>query len=310
MLAIILGILKFIGLLLLGILGLAVFLLLLVLFVPVRYRARGSYYGAIKGNAGVSWLLHILSCQVVYDGEADVCIRVFGIRLGGRKRTGESETEEPKRNVREDLKREKIRKEKDAPQTEAPKKKPEAGSGQSGEAQKMGEHRETGNRQKDEIHGKAGAEQDTGKHRKFSLGNPLEKIRVTFQRICDKLETINEKKEQILDFINQEDNRNTFRLLKRQVYRLLKHILPGKVKGRVKFGFDDPYTTGQILTWVSPFYGLYAKKLQLIPSFDEKVLEGELNLKGRIRLGTVTAIAVRMLFDKNFRTLLKKWRQA
>lgn len=303
MLAIILGILKFIGLLILGILGVLLFLLLLVLLVPVRYRAWGTYYGELKGAAGVSWLLHILSFQVWYDGEADMCVRVFGIRLGKRKTAAETDEGGSQGGGKD--------------RNTSEKQDPGGGSG-AGEKQDPGEGRVAQeSRKAAEDKDSAGPAQippppakERKKKRRFSFADPFKKIRVTFQKICGKLKALGEKKDQVLVFLNQEDNKATLRLLKRQALALLKHILPGRVKGRLKFGFDDPYTTGQVLTWVSPFYGLYAKNLQLIPVFGEKVLEGELELKGRIRIGTVIAIALRMLFDKNFRKLLKKWREA
>ena len=86
-------------------------------------------------------------------------------------------------------------------------------------------------------------------------------------------------------------------------------MLPRRVKGKLRFGFDDPYTTGQVLMYLAPFYGLYARKLELIPVFEEPVLDGELYLKGKVRIGTVLVLAARMMLDRNFRSLLKKWRE-
>ena len=54
MVAIVLGILKIIGILLLVILGLLLFVIISVLFVPLRYRAEGSFYEKLKGSASVS----------------------------------------------------------------------------------------------------------------------------------------------------------------------------------------------------------------------------------------------------------------
>lgn len=309
MLAIILGILKFIGLLLLGILGLVLVLILLVLLVPVRYRACGSYYGGLKGSASVSWLLHILSCQVRYDGETDMCIRVFGIRIG-RKQKSDSDADSMGGRMLSDADKTKTGESLSGTVNEEQQKTPP----DSTEKPDLSQESLPQKKQKTRNAQRAQKTQKTRKkresRRKFPFGNPVEKIRVTFHRICDRLKVLSEKKDQILAFINQEDNRRTFRLLKKQAGALFKHILPTKIKGRIRFGFDDPYTTGQILTWVSPFYGLYAKKLQLIPEFEEPVLEGEVDLRGRIRIGTLIAVAVRIYMDKNFRTLLKKWREA
>jgi hypothetical protein len=133
-----------------------------------------------------------------------------------------------------------------------------------------------------------------------------------FVGICEtirgKYRMVSEKKQWIKAFLDNEDNRKTLRLLKRQCIRLIRHVFPRKLRGRIRFGFDDPYTTGQILTWISPFYGLYADKLELIPVFEEQALEGELSMKGRVRIGTVIVIVVRVFLNRNFRRLLHELR--
>ena len=48
----------------------------------------------------------------------------------------------------------------------------------------------------------------------------------------------------------------------------------------------------------------------MIPVFDEQVLDGELSLKGRIRIATLLFIGFQVWRDKNFRTLLKRWQAA
>ncbi len=53
----------------------------------------------------------------------------------------------------------------------------------------------------------------------------------------------------------------SLKLLYRQVKRLVAHIWPRKGKGSVTFGFDDPYTTGQVLQAVSLIYPFFHKQL-------------------------------------------------
>lgn len=68
-------------------------------------------------------------------------------------------------------------------------------------------------------------------------------------------------------FLRNEENKKTFRLAKRQIFAVIRHILPRKSEGKIRFGFDDPYMTGQVLTWISPFYGLYGRHLQIWSGF-------------------------------------------
>lgn len=58
---------------------------------------------------------------------------------------------------------------------------------------------------------------------------------------------------------------------------LIRHLLPQTLKGTLRFGFEDPSYTGQVLAAVSPFYGVYARSFTLIPEFEEKILEGEVH---------------------------------
>ena len=85
MVAIVLGILKIIGILLLVILGLLLFVIISVLFVPLRYRAEGSFYEKLKGSASVSWFLHLISLKISYDEKAQV------IRDGKRQKKRRTE---------------------------------------------------------------------------------------------------------------------------------------------------------------------------------------------------------------------------
>lgn len=317
MLGFFLGILKWLGILLLVILG----LVLAVLFVPIRYEAEGSFKGEPAAKGRVSWLWRLFSCQVVYDGEAEVSLRIFGVKTGRKKEAAdgaeEAEIPEPVVTAREKH----PEKEEPAGGNKPAEEAPVSGSqpGEECPAPEMPETCERTSAEKLESDAakaapeQPGAETETGKKRqkkKRIRQNPFQKIKVTFQRICGKLKTAEEKWQKLRDFLEKEENKNTFRLLKKQVIRLFRHILPGKVSGKVRFGFEDPYTTGRILTYISPFYGWYGRKIQVIPVFDEQVLEGEISLKGRIRIATLLFIGFQVWRDKNFRTLLKRWKAA
>ena len=81
MIHILLMILKVIGVILLVILGLILAAVLLILFVPVRYRADVSFEGKPDGEAEVSWLLHLVRIRVSYHEHADVSGRVLWFKL-------------------------------------------------------------------------------------------------------------------------------------------------------------------------------------------------------------------------------------
>lgn len=299
MLGFFLGILKWLGILLLVLLGLVLTVLLAVLFVPVRYEAEGSFRGELLAKGQISWLWRLFSIQAVYDGDTEVSLRIFGVKPGRKKETAErtEKTETPDPVVTGSGKR---------PEEEVPvyESRPKA------EAPASEKHQGTEEGIKEKVPAAGTKNAKNGQKKKRVRQSLFQKIKVTFQRICGKLKTAEERWQKLMEFLEKEENKNTFRLLKRQVIRFFKHVLPGKVSGTVRFGFEDPYTTGRILTYISPFYGWYGRTIQVIPVFDEQVLDGELSLKGRIRIATLLFIGFQVWRDKNFRTLLKRWQAA
>lgn len=307
MLHVIILILKIIGFLILGILGLLLGLLLLVLFVPVRYQIQGSFYGKPEGTVRVTWLLHMISVLVSYQEELQIAVRFCGFRLF--RETGdaaedliEDETDELLHHTEEgtlhamevtrDRVEDPILKEQD---------KPNRNQDTTGDMDSLITE------EVEEEDGLREPESPVPFWQRFITGI-IEKITAVIQSVCTKLSFVMEKKEQTLAFFQDEENKKTFKLICRQLKRLFRHILPKKVRGTVTFGFEDPYITGQVLAAAAMFYGWYGKGLQITPVFDEQVIEGEGFLKGRIRMGTVLILGIRILLNKNFRVLLKRWR--
>ncbi|MDK2964832.1 DUF2953 domain-containing protein [Lacrimispora sp.] len=291
MLHIILFILKLIGLLILILSGLILLAVLLVLFVPVRYRGEGSYYNRVKGNMKISWLLHILSVTVRYENEILIVVRLFGFPIMKPKKMDEEmkEAEEIMVQAME-------------------VKEPETVK----EARRLGEDI------KDTVLKESEPQPSVQTKRrswiltlyykiKKKFIHILKKIRHLYMRICDTWKNMKDKKEEIQAFLANSQNQKTAKLLFRQVKRLIRHIFPVKGHGTVTFGFEDPGLTGQALMAASLLYPFFHKHWNLYPVFDRTVFTAEGTFQGRIRLGTALIIGLRMFLDKNFRVLLKRW---
>ncbi len=138
------------------------------------------------------------------------------------------------------------------------------------------------------------------------LKGKADSIRGKIRNIKMQIQELLEKKDQVVAFLKDKGNQAAFLLVKKKLIAVLKHSFPKKYRGRFRFGFEDPYKTGQILTCAAPFYGIYGGKLELIPVFEEEVLEGELEVSGRVCLGYLVLVGIQILLDRNFRILLKK----
>ena len=74
-------ILKVIGIILLVVLALILTALLCVLFVPVKYRAVGSFDNTdIRAKTHVSWLFHLFALHIEYAQETDGYIRLAFVK--------------------------------------------------------------------------------------------------------------------------------------------------------------------------------------------------------------------------------------
>ena len=116
------------------------------------------------------------------------------------------------------------------------------------------------------------------------------------ERVADKIEkktaAAKKKLRRLQKFWNLSCTVKTREYLKKYIPRTLKHILPRKVKGYVHYGMDEPYKTGQVTGYLSLLPFVYQKGLSMQPDFEQKVLELDVKLKGRIRLGYLLRIVL------------------
>ncbi len=124
--------------------------------------------------------------------------------------------------------------------------------------------------------------------------------------VREKVGQVLEKGEKLQAFLQDPANHRSAKLILRQIKKILRHLLPRKGKAQIVFGLEDPYQMGQILSAAAFLYPFTHDILTLSPVFDEKCLEGEISIKGYIRIGTMLGYVLRLLFDQNIRQQL--WR--
>ena len=338
MVHILLMILKIIGILLLIILAIALVLGLALLFVPLRYRLKADYHGTPRGYAGVSWLLHLLTYRAEY-GEAGLVqkVKICGICLWRSDKSREAADEAVETVLSDEeqalyaemraddeerygaLSAQEIGRPEDNTGAETA---PEFGTGtiqqtDDGDSGKCG--KKSGEAQASKDHFRTEAQGDPEPETASRAGlfsrviskikGILQKLRFSFRAFCDKLKSVREMACTVREWIGDEKNKARVRLLLRQAKRLLKHVLPRKGHAQVTFGFDDPSVTGQVLTFLSPFYPLYGRVLELHPVFDRSVLCGEADIRGRIRLASLLWLCFAVYRDKHTWNLIRKLRK-
>ena len=136
-------------------------------------------------------------------------------------------------------------------------------------------------------------------HEKKLATRPKRKF--TFSSLCDKIKSFWKTKEKITGFLTDEVHVEAFGILKKEIGILARHLSPRRIKGFVRFGFEDPYRTGQVLAGLSILYPFYGENVDIYPNFEQKVLEGDLYIKGHIRMVHLATLLWRLFFNRYVR---------
>lgn len=295
MLHILFLILKIIGIILLVILGILILLLCAVLFIPVRYQVKAVSEGNkehMRAEAKVSWFLHLVSAFAGFDGKQ---LR-WKVRIVWKTLSQET------LNKSEEISGE-IEGNPDGIQVE------EAIEETTDESVD-----ESGDESKKDVVDEVQIEKEASEERTSVDGKKkwYEKIKYTFQSICDKIKMCFETKEKIVTFLENEVHQQAFLKIKKEIFWLLKHLRPKEVKGKVRFGFDDPCRTGQVLAGLSVLYPFYGENVEIEPDFENEILTGNLFIKGYIRGITLITPIWKLVWNKHVRATykaIKNWKR-
>ncbi|MDO4489794.1 MAG: DUF2953 domain-containing protein [Lachnospiraceae bacterium] len=331
MLHILLSILAVIGKLLLGILGMILLLLLLILFVPVRYRGRvRKQEKELAAEGTVSWLFRGFSVQVAWEEKKlsyelrILWIPVLRLLEWIKKKKAEKKKHSVQREETASLEN---RKEESEPETEMnlPEEKSE-----SEEEKDLLEEKsepetemnlpeeetepETKTPSPEEVlpSGENGKKKTGFTNRIKRLGQVPGKVKRQLQAALEKAKSVLTSAEQLKEKVDRGRKllqsrtvREAVTVAGNELIAVLRHILPRKLWGEVEYGTGDPGTTGEILAAVAAVYPVLPGELRIRPDFEEAVLNGDLSLKGRIRLATVLFHGIRMILNRQIRKVIK-----
>lgn len=121
---------------------------------------------------------------------------------------------------------------------------------------------------------------------------------------ADRIKRICEKASSLRETVEDEENQKAVCLLISRVKYLLHHLRFRKFEGRLAFGFEDPAMVGRILGVLSLFYPLYGESFTITPVFDHTVFEGEIALKGHVRLIHILIAVIQLMMNKKIRGLV------
>lgn len=136
------------------------------------------------------------------------------------------------------------------------------------------------------------------------------KIKNLWQNVKGKKVAIGDKISVVIEFWNGEQNQAGKRLILDTGKKLVTHIFPQKWKGKIRFGLSDPGSTGKALAALSILYGLIENMPEIIPDFEQEVLEGHFFCKGRIQVFFLVRHIWHMWFHEDFKRVKKNFEKA
>lgn len=269
---------------LLAILGILILLLCMVFFIPANYRLQAQTDDGVQGlslQAKAHWMLHLFTAYYVYkDKKSDWQVRI-GWKTFNHK---DHEDSSPSEKENEDIIVEDV---------------------ESSEKSDNSVRQTSAEQSEAENSAKTTPKPSEKQCKKKTW---FEKIKCTIIKICDKIKSLWETKEKVTEFLTDDIHVEAFKIVKTEIGIFAKHLRPRRIKGFVRFGFDDPYRTGQVLAGLSILYPFYGDNVKIYPDFEQKVLEGDLYIKGHIRMVHLAALIWRLFFNRYIRKTYRDYK--
>ena len=330
MLGIILGILKIIAFIVLFILAFLILIILLILIAPLNYKTKLLYKEKIDIKLNANYFFYIFRFHLVYKDNLEYSLKIFNFTIFSNDEDDSEENNDDSENIvieENSLYKESIcdnkgftNRKDDIPLTQK-----ESDTFKANKQEKF--LKDKNNFKKDVIieedKENIGADKEEFKHKeknfndvkikksgmRFFIKDKINIFKTRLKSIKKRLGQFDKKKKKIFKSIKDEKNRLAIKILFKLLIKLLKHILPQRVKGRVEFGFEDPATTANIVGYISLLHPKYYKRVEIIPVFNNEIIDINLDIRGRIQLIYILYILIIGFFDKNIRRLYTLYRE-
>ncbi len=305
MLYVLLVLLKIIGILLALVIG----LIILILAAPVRYSFRLHMDENMPpgGQVKVTWLFCILYMKASYiDKICDYRVRIFGYQIMGNQK----EFLEKKQKKKEQRQKAKKEKQKQKEKTEKEEKQRQEEKGESREPEELQalslqEEEKAG----DDAGSQPSGEATTAETKKTGASKRKRasaKAKDKNIRRDGRLASLRKKIEGLKAVWKEYNGNQLLDFVKTTIIKIMKHVLPRKFSGYIRFGFDDPAVTGIVTGAAALFYPKYQNSLSLEPDFQRQCFSANCRGRGRIHLGYFVYIGITALLNRDVRNLIKK----
>ena len=280
-----LQILKIIGIVLACIVGLVILILLLVLLVPLTYKIDAEGENAdIKASFTAKLIFGLVSFKLRYEDKKAEYKAKVAFKTVFQGEFGQDKAEAVKEVVEEEIK----------PEEASAEPKPE-------ETLKAEEKYKAEEKPVEETPPEKTAPEEESSEEKGKLEAFKEKVRAVINKIKD----IYEKIKKVKYILGAPVTKRAWKYIKARLLDLLNHIKPRSFIGRIDFGLDDPATTAEVYGIAGSVACLLDDRLLIVPDFENKGIKLDIEIKGRIFLGYVLLLGLKVWRNKDLKRVLK-----
>lgn len=295
--AFVLAMLKIIGIIVAVILAVAVAVAAVVFVMPFKYELAAEKYEKIKADGKIKWLFGAVDVSFLYDEEAEVSLKLFGHKLYPK--------EEKKAKV----------KKRGAADTESGEKPKEVQTKE--EAPKAGDEPKTVEKKPTEV--KKAVEKKAIKSKSEPMAKKDVTPKVVRVKMVEETQTEDEaekepqkmtKKDFVLGYIKDmpfEEKKTAVLEMLSLLKGVIKHICPQKIRLYAVVGLEDPATVGYILAAGGIARGFTGQDITIVGDFEKQRFDGEGDIEGKIRLGTLLIICLRLVFSRPVRRFIMRF---
>lgn len=283
---VILTILAVLGRIILCLLLIFLFLLLTVFFYPITYRLQGECEEKqLRFTVRINWLYGLLGISYAYPESGDVMVRLFWKR---RKLSAVSERKKKAGNPKEEEQRQ------------------SSEENQLQDAENRGAQEEESPAAEQNTVSKNKAESREKSAQKHKIFAKFAGIRQTILKRYDKIKEIWGNLSYYRELLQDKNTVCLWQHAKRRLGKVFRSLRPRRIRGRILFGTGSPDTTGYLFGIYSMLSPQYGSMLCVTPDFTQQLLEGQLELKGRVALCVLAWNSLGLLLDRRLRLFLKQ----
>ena len=314
MMHVILTILKIIGIILLVLLAILLTVFLLLLFVPMRYRLHvRKQKDLLEIDGRMTWLLHLIRADLtVKQMHGKAVIRAAGFKL---KTLYFLKKEEDTDSTTAESTAPNVASEETASESEVPKPASEETIADSTAPKAASEETIADNTKSKTKPGLLGRMMNLIArilNKVLGLILPIpqlpaevyDKIDSIQDQLCRKYDALQKKADPFLSIEAEHMLGKGIRYLR----YLIRGYAPRKITGYIRFGTGSPDLTGELTGLLYVLLPEAGTGYDIEPDFYELVLDTDTLATGQIRAYRLIWVGIRLILDKEFRTLLRQIR--